>query len=95
MVLDKGVLVNDALKQEANAIKDQLMLGTIKRNITIHVMSVEGILRVIGGVSVYAAICTISYQDIKSNNLGSIELKVIQYPKQSQINVKRLIDYLK
>ncbi len=96
MMLDKGVLVGEAIKQDAKVLKEQLLIGGSKKNIIIHAITFEGTLRVIGGIVCYAAICLISYQEIKSNSaLNELELKVIQYPKPSQVNIKRLIDYLK
>lgn len=84
------------MKEDAKNIKSTILNPLMRQiNIIIHVMSIGGILHVIGGTVNYIAINNISYKDIEINpHLKNISIKIIQCCKLSLIDTKKLIDYL-
>lgn len=100
LVPSKDILLTNKIKDDAKKIK-LLLLDNInlsksnQKNIIIHVVCVSGIMYVISGYQNYLALNLITYKDIESNeHLNSLEVRLIQLPKVSSLELHQLIEYL-
>jgi hypothetical protein len=100
LVPSKDILLTNKIKEDAKKIKLLLLDATnlskgTQKNIIIHVVCVNGIMYVISGYHNYLAINAITYKDIESNeHLSSLEIRLIQLPKVSSLELRQLIEYL-
>lgn len=100
IILSKIIIVNDNIKKNTKIMKEYILnkdnyCSKKPKQIIMHAILSNGILNIIGGVSFYLAINTISYKDIEQHpHLNNIDIKIIQYPKITQTNIKKIIDYL-
>jgi hypothetical protein len=90
----KGLILTNKIKQDAKIVKQQILTQDSIKNIIIHVVCINGIMNIINGYHNYLALNSFSYKEVEINDkLKKIEVKVIQLPKVSNIELKQLIDY--
>jgi hypothetical protein len=91
------LMSNDVLDQSRPAVQpsaNQSRPAAASR-ITMHVVCINGIMHIIGGMHNYIAINTISYKDIETNEkIRNVDIKLVQLPKVSNQEIRQLIEYL-
>jgi hypothetical protein len=90
----KGILLTQKIKTDAKNIKIQILNDNNCKTLIMHVVCINGIMYIINGYSYYIAINSIAYKDIETNNiLKNIDIKLVQLPKVSSIELQKLIEY--
>ena len=90
----KGIMLTQKIKTDAKNIKTQLLTDNNSKNLIMHVVCINGIMYIINGYQHYMAINSIAYKDIESNEqLKNIDIKIVQLPKVSNIELQKLIEY--
>lgn len=94
----KGLLITPKIRDEAKLIKAALLVqepqSKLPKSIIMHVICIQGTMVIVNGYSNYLAIGSISYKDIETNDaLKHTEIKLVQYPKVSNSELRILLDY--
>jgi hypothetical protein len=90
----KGIVITPKIKLDAKNIKAQLLSSDNCKNLIMHVVCINGIMHIINGFHYYLALNSIAYKDIETNQqLKNIDIKIVQLPKVSNIELQKLIEY--
>jgi hypothetical protein len=92
----KHLILTVKIKEDAKNIKSVLLEknSSTPKNLIMHVVCINGTMNVINGYHYYLALNSISYKDIDANeHMKNIEIKLVQLPKVSNIELHKLIEY--
>lgn len=90
----KGMLATSKVKSDAKAAKTQLLSKDGCKNLVMHVVCINGTMHIINGYHNYLALSSITYKDIDMHEqLKRTEIKIVQLPKVSNVELQQLIDY--
>ena len=84
------------IKMKTNNIKTMMLKSSSKKGIKKLIMTavcINGILNIIGSLESLMAIVSLSYKEIQKTGISDMKIVIIQYPKLSRRDIKKLIGY--